>query len=545
MQHLTLFHHVERLRGILDGARLHGAAGTGGEGVDLILQPAVGRRGVLRVDLRGDGVLLWGDPDALPAPPPAVASPLITLLTRRLNGARISDFWCCAADRIVIVVLERIRLSGRIEAYALVAELFGRPPALTLMSLADEVVLATTHPRPLGGAHAPPRLPGQLFRTLAPPPGRGWLAPFTARPGKLFEEEWRVRGDHPQALADALASKEAWAYRPPGGRFVASPLRLTQEGLEEAGPFHDLTAALLFCRAEQPAPVARGRDVKRLRRTQRRVGERLERARAANVAAVSAAADAEAWRRRGDALLCHLHELVPGQEATLPEPDLPKNLARVTADVPPNDQAQEAFRRYRRLRRTQAAATKRLAAIDTERAYLAEVRFFLDQADDPATVAAISEEIVAAGWTRAPAAPSRRRGAPPDHPPGVLSFAVDGWQLLVGRHARANDWLVRRKGRTDDFWLHAKDYPGAHVLVRNPERLAAPPDAVVNAAAGLAAQFSSGRQAGSVALYFTQVRHLRRGPGMRPGQVLVDRFREVSGDPQVGAALARGGPPEP
>ena len=544
MHHLTLYHHVERLRGVLAGARLHGATGAGGEVVDLLLQPVEGRRGVLRVDLRGEGLLLWGEPQTLPAAPPDAASPLVTLLTRRLNGARVTDLWCCSADRIALVSLERSRLSGRIEGYALVAELFGRPPALSLLSVHDEVVLATTHPRPLGDAHTPPRLPGQLFRTLTPPPNRGCELPFTASPGKLFEAEWRLRGDRPQALAAALARNEAWAYRSPGGRFVASPLRLTQEGLEESGPFGDLTAALLFCQAEQPPGVTQGRGMTRLRRVLRRVGGRLARARAANEAAIAGAADAEEWRRRGNALLCHLHELPPGQEATLPDPDLPPRFARVAADTPPSAQAQEAFRRYRRLRRTETAAAERLAAIDTELAYLAEVRFFLEQAEDPATVAAIADEMEAAGWTRAPRLPARRRGARPERPPGVLSFAVAGWQLLVGRHARANDWLVRRKGRADDFWLHAKDYPGAHVLVPNPGRVDALPDAVVTAAAGLAAHFSSGRQAGAVALYFTQVRHLRRGPGMRPGQVLVDRFREVTGKPRIGAALADASPQE-
>jgi predicted ribosome quality control (RQC) complex YloA/Tae2 family protein len=318
-------------------------------------------------------------------------------------------------------------------------------------------------------------------------------------------------------------------------------MRLTQKGLEEAGPFADLTAALLFCDAEQPPGVTQGRGATRLRRALRRVGNRLERARAANENALAEATEAEEWRRRGDALLCHLHELPAGREATLPEPDLPPGLARVAADTPPSAQAQEAFRRYRRLQRTREAAAERLATIDTQLAHLAEVRFFLEQADDPATVAAIAEEIEAAGWTRTPRAPSRSRRPSTDRPPGVLSFAVDGWQLLVGRHARANHWLVRHKGRANDFWLHAKDYPGAHVLVPNPGRVDVPPDAVVEAAAGLAAHFSSGSRAGAVALYFTQIRQLRRGAGMRPGQVLVDHYREVMGEPRIGAAVARAG----
>jgi len=539
MHHLTLYYHVERLRPTLAGSRLYGASGAGGEVIDVQFQPPGGPRGVLRFDLRGDPLLLWGERRALPPIPPAAPSPLVTLLNKRLNGARLVDLWCCAADRIAVLWLERRRLSGRREEYALVAELFGRPPALSLVAAGDEVVLATSHPRPLTDQRTPPRLPGQVFRAAEPPPRHACAAPFTVSPGKLFEAEWRLRGARPAELSAALAAGEAWAYRRPGGRYAASPLRLTQAGLEAAGPFADLTAALLFCQAEiLEAPAIHGRGVARLRRALQRSEERLTRARTANEAAAADAAHADRWRLRGETLLCHLHELTAGREATLPTAELPPDLALVAADTSPSDQAQAAFHRYRRLQRTQAAAAQRLATINTDLAYLADLRFTLEEADDPATLAAVAGEMAAAGWLRAPHAPARPRGHT-GPPPGILTFTVAGWQILVGRHARANDWLVRRKGRADDFWLHAKEYPGAHVVVINPERVPRPPDDVLTAAAGLAAQFSAGRGAAHVALYFTRVRHLRRGPGMRPGQVLVDEYEEVVGAPQVGADLAR------
>lgn len=538
MHHLTLYYHVERLRAALAGGRIHGAAGAGSEVIDVQLQPPGGGRGVLRFDLRGDPLLLWGERRGLPPMPPAAPSPLVTLLAKRLNGARVVDLWCCAADRIVVVWLEHSRLSGRREEYLLVAELFGRPAALSLIAAGDEVVLATTHARPLSEARTPPRLPGQLFRTAAPPPGHDCGPPFTASPGKPFEAEWRLRGDRPEEIAAALAAGEAWAYRRPGGGYAASPLRLTQTGLDEAGPFADLTAALLFCQAAiSAAPAIHGRSLTRLRRALQRAEERLTRARAANEVAAADAARADLWRLRGETLLCHLHELTAGRAALLPAAELPPELAYVAADPSPSDQAQAAFHRYRRLRRTQEAAARRLAAIATDLAYLADLRFALEEADDPATLAAVAEEIAAAGWLPAPRAAAKARGRV-ETPPGILTFTVAGRPILVGRHARANDWLVRRKGHGDDFWLHAKDYPGAHVLVANPERAPALPDDVVRAAAGLAAHFSAGRHASRVALYLTQIRHLRRGPGLRPGQVLVDRYQEVAGDPQVGADLA-------
>ena len=46
---------------------------------------------------------------------------------------------------------------------------------------------------------------------------------------------------------------------------------------------------------------------------------------------------------------------------------------------------------------------------------------------------------------------------------------VDGREILVGRSSRENDELTFQMAAPDDFWLHAGDYSGSHVVVRNPQ----------------------------------------------------------------------------
>src|SRR5207247_1621287 len=74
--------------------------------------------------------------------------------------------------------------------------------------------------------------------------------------------------------------------------------------------------------------------------------------------------------------------------------------------------------------------------------------------------------------------------------PGTRRYlSSDGYEILVGRAARDNDQLTFRVARPHDLWLHAGDYPGSHVIVRNSSRREIPHRTVIEAAQ-LAARFS-------------------------------------------------------
>ena len=107
----------------------------------------------------------------------------------------------------------------------------------------------------------------------------------------------------------------------------------------------------------------------------------------------------------------------------------------------------------------------------------------------------------------------------------------DGFVVLVGRDARANDLLTFRLAAPTDFWLHVADGSGSHVVVRNPEGLATLPKSTVRFAAALAVRYSGARHAGRVAVHLTRrsdVTKHRRSPD---GEVSVLHSRTVySGD---------------
>jgi predicted ribosome quality control (RQC) complex YloA/Tae2 family protein len=112
---------------------------------------------------------------------------------------------------------------------------------------------------------------------------------------------------------------------------------------------------------------------------------------------------------------------------------------------------------------------------------------------------------------------------------GVRVFAVDGFEVLVGKGARDNERLTFRVARPDDLWLHAAGYAGSHVLVRAAELDPEPiPPPVVQRAAELAVWFSKARDAGGkVPVHVCRAREVSRRRGAPPGQVVLRTYHTV------------------
>ena len=102
----------------------------------------------------------------------------------------------------------------------------------------------------------------------------------------------------------------------------------------------------------------------------------------------------------------------------------------------------------------------------------------------------------------------------------------------MGRGARENHSLTFGMARPEDLWLHARDVPGAHVILRDNEGRAAADD--LREAAEVAAFFSDARAETAVDVHVTRRKHLRPGRG-GPGRVQVshsDTLRVAPRDPE-------------
>ena len=125
----------------------------------------------------------------------------------------------------------------------------------------------------------------------------------------------------------------------------------------------------------------------------------------------------------------------------------------------------------------------------------------------------------------------QRRGRAAPQVAGVSVYASsDGFEILVGRNAKANERLTHKLAAPHDFWLHAEG-PGSHVVIRNPQRAGQPSADALREAASLAAHFSFARGATKVNVRWTQARHVKKPRGAPTGQVVLRQAKTVLAEP--------------
>jgi predicted ribosome quality control (RQC) complex YloA/Tae2 family protein len=111
----------------------------------------------------------------------------------------------------------------------------------------------------------------------------------------------------------------------------------------------------------------------------------------------------------------------------------------------------------------------------------------------------------------------------------------DGIHIVVGVNDRSNDGLLKVFGSGRHLWLHARDYPGSHVIVLTSGQDA--PWRTIEEAALIAAHYSKGCEQTDLEVSYLEIKHLRRPKNAKPGQVLITNEKVVTVRPSQFVAL--------
>ncbi len=105
-------------------------------------------------------------------------------------------------------------------------------------------------------------------------------------------------------------------------------------------------------------------------------------------------------------------------------------------------------------------------------------------------------------------------------------FEFEGFTIWVGKSAKDNDEMLRNFVHKDDLWLHARQVPGSHVVIRM-KGITTLPNPVLERAAGLAAFYSKLKTESLAPVIYTQAKFVRKVKGSAPGSVVVDREKVI------------------
>jgi predicted ribosome quality control (RQC) complex YloA/Tae2 family protein len=125
----------------------------------------------------------------------------------------------------------------------------------------------------------------------------------------------------------------------------------------------------------------------------------------------------------------------------------------------------------------------------------------------------------------APSDARPRRKLAPRRPRALEDGA--GNAVLIGRSGPQNDLLTFEIAGPDDTWLHARGVGGSHVIIRWRSPEGARDDAVLEAAASLAAWHSAARDSSAVEVDIAPRRFVRKIKGAGPGMVTYRNERTI------------------
>lgn len=101
-------------------------------------------------------------------------------------------------------------------------------------------------------------------------------------------------------------------------------------------------------------------------------------------------------------------------------------------------------------------------------------------------------------------------------------FVVEKFEIFVGKNAKANDELTLKVSHKDDLWLHARDVPGSHVIIRQQAGKNIP-KTVLERAAELAAWYSKRKNDSLCPVIYTPRKYIRKIKGTPAGMVKVEK----------------------
>lgn len=242
-------------------------------------------------------------------------------------------------------------------------------------------------------------------------------------------------------------------------------------------------------------------------------------------------ADAEKamkFRLQGEMIFAQLHLIEPGaQEVILPNLYEPQG-AQIKVTLDPSlsaaQNAQKLFRKYNKARDTLKMMKKHKKITTAEIRYLSSVQLALDQADTLSDLQEIQTELEEAGYLHIKEKKKHKKKAQRKEAPQVKRFtSQDGFEILIGKNNKQNDYLTMRLARDDDYWLHVKESAGAHVVIKSKPGQDVPPS-TLEEAARLAAYFSEARLSSKVPVDCTRKKHVSKPAGARPGFVIYKNY---------------------
>lgn len=195
---------------------------------------------------------------------------------------------------------------------------------------------------------------------------------------------------------------------------------------------------------------------------------------------------------------------------------------KLQSELSPAENSQRYFKRYNKAKNAAKKAAVQAQHSKEELDYLESLNFWLAETNSHEDFFQIEQELNESGYLKSNKQFDKKDKAKPIPNTFVTS---EGYTIHVGKNNKQNDWLTFKMTKEGDLWFHAKDIPGSHVILKMDGKKMS--DDIIKKAALLAAYHSKGRFSANLPVDYTQVKHVKKIKGAKPGLVTYDHYKTV------------------
>lgn len=479
------------------------------------------------------------------------APPMFCMLLRKhLSGAKITNINQYGFERMAELVFEAHDEMGYLCEKYLIAEIMGKYSNLILLNH-DRKILGAVKTVDFTTSHKRQVLPGMTYEL---PP---------AQPGKITVFE-----DTEEAFAEAFSESGLPYDKFLIGRYIGiSPLTsreipylcASRDLWRSVCRFRDIidgkeyTPVIIYSGNGEPAeysffPIKQyGENIKtaqcntfgelcdlyfgeqsRIERIKQRSSDitrilsnsrsRAEKKLAIQLSDLEECKDKEKYRLTGDIITANLYRLKKGMRQARLINYYSDSMEEITVTLDermtPAQNAQKYYKKYNKLKSTEAALTVQAEKAREEIAYIATVFDSLTKAENEEDLGEIRNELYESGYA------SRMKQYSPKKKtmPKPMEFRTSGgYRVLCGKNNSQNDYITHKVASKGDLWFHIKGMPGSHVILICDG--GEPPEKDFTEAAEIAAYYSKAAPGQKAEVDYTRVKNIKKPPASKPGYV--------------------------
>ncbi|MFI3210812.1 MAG: NFACT RNA binding domain-containing protein [Peptostreptococcaceae bacterium] len=233
------------------------------------------------------------------------------------------------------------------------------------------------------------------------------------------------------------------------------------------------------------------------------------------------AKNSEIFKIKGELINTYVYMIEKGMESVevsnYYDPDAKNLEIKLDKNLTPSQNSQRYFKKYNKLKTAMKEVSSQVEISKEEIEYLENILLSIENCENLAELLDIREELTKTGYIKSKKTKIKEVKSTTKPHEFVSS---DGFTMFVGKNNKQNDILTLKTANNNDLWLHTKNIPGSHVIIKTNDQEV--PEQTIYEGAILSSYFSKGRMSSKVPVDYTKKKNVKKPSGSNPGMVIYE-----------------------